>query len=89
MHAELASYRLGEAGERKASMSARPVSAVRGPVNSLACRATAAVSIPTGYGGPGRIAWGVRQQAREGPGNDAGVGGPACCSCGYVDRLIA
>jgi hypothetical protein len=24
----------------------------------------------------------------EGPGNDAGVGGPACSGCGHVDRLI-
>ena len=59
------------------------------PISRASPVAPPRLSMTTGYGGPGHIAWRVRQRSRgEGPGNDAGVGGPACCGCGHVDRLI-
>jgi hypothetical protein len=37
---------------------------------------------------PNLVRWPGSHGLEEGPGNDAGVGGPACSRCGHVDRLI-
>jgi hypothetical protein len=55
---------------------------------SLPSRRETAARTTAWYGAPGRTLAITGALNGKGPGDDAGVTGPACGCCGYVDRLI-